>query len=48
MLAFIAVILVLGWVLGFGVFHVTNFFIHILLIAALISLIMFFVRRGRA
>lgn len=44
MLALIAAVLVLAWLLGFAVFHVAGFFIHILLIVAVISLILHFVR----
>jgi hypothetical protein len=42
------VILLLLWVLGFGVMHTAGFFIHLLLIAALISLVVHFVgpKRG--
>ena len=38
------IILLIGWVLGWGVFHVTGFLIHLLLIAAVIALILHFVR----
>ena len=38
------IILLLAWIFGFTLFHVTSFFIHILLIAAVIALIMHFVR----
>jgi hypothetical protein len=48
MFASIAVILLVLWLLSFIVFHVTSFLIHILLIVAVISLIMHFVRRRRA
>ena len=37
-------VLVVAWLLGLGVFHVAGGFIHILLIVAVISLIMHFVR----
>jgi Family of unknown function (DUF5670) len=40
----VALILVLAWIGGFVVFHVAGFFIHLLLILAVISLIMHFVR----
>lgn len=39
-----ALILVLAWIGGFVMFHVAGFFIHILLILAVISVIMHFVR----
>lgn len=38
------VILLIGWILGWGVFHVASGLIHILLIVAVISLILHFVR----
>lgn len=38
------IVLLLAWILGFTVFHVTSFLIHVLLIVAVISLIMHFVR----
>jgi hypothetical protein len=47
MLATIAVVLVILWLLGFFALHISSFLIHILLIAAVISVIMHFVR-GRA
>jgi Family of unknown function (DUF5670) len=44
----IAIVLVVLWLLGFVVFHVSSFLIHILLLVAVISLIWHFVagRRG--
>jgi hypothetical protein len=45
MFAAIAVILVVLWLLSFIVFHVSSFLIHILLIVAVISLVLHFVRR---
>lgn len=38
------IILLIGWILGWGVFHVAGFLIHILLIVAIIFLILHFVR----
>ncbi len=38
------IILLLAWILGWGVFHAAGFLIHILLIAAIIALILHFVR----
>jgi hypothetical protein len=38
------IILLLAWIFGFTLFHVTSFLIHILLIAAVIALILHFVR----
>lgn len=46
MLTIFAVLLVL-WLLGFTVFHVASGLIHLLLILAVISLVMHFVR-GRS
>ena len=43
---FFAVLLV-AWLLGFSVFHVAGGLIHILLVLAVISLILHFVRGGR-
>jgi hypothetical protein len=37
-------VLLVAWLLGLSVFHVAGGFIHILLIVAVISLIMHFVR----
>lgn len=48
MLLAIAVVLFIAWILGFVAFHVTAFFIHILLILAVIALIVHFVRPRRA
>jgi hypothetical protein len=50
MLLALALILVVGWLFGFFVFHVTAFAIHILLIVALGALVVHFLRmsnRGR-
>ena len=47
MLAFLAVILLIAWLLGFVAFHVTAGFIHILLICAVIALVLHLVR-GRS
>jgi hypothetical protein len=44
MLAAIAGVLLVLWLLGFLAFHVSSGFIHILLILAVISLIMHLVR----
>jgi hypothetical protein len=38
------IILLIAWILGWGVFHVAGAMIHILLIAAVIALILHFVR----
>ena len=41
-------VLLVAWVMGFTVFHVAGGLIHLLLIIALISLVLHFVRGGRA
>jgi hypothetical protein len=41
------VILLIGWILGWGVFHVAGGLIHLLLLVALISLVLHFVRGQR-
>lgn len=48
MFLILAVVLVLLWLGGFFLFHVSSFLIHLLLILALISIIMNFVRGRRA
>lgn len=47
MLLILAIILFLGWIFGFLVFHVTLWFIHLLLIFAVISIIFHFLRGSR-
>jgi hypothetical protein len=47
MFLIIALILILAWIGGFVVFHVASFLIHLLLIFAVISIILHFVR-GRS
>ena len=42
----IAIILVVGWVLGSFTFHVGGNLIHILLVLAVISLLLGIIRRG--
>lgn len=42
------VVLLLAWILGFGVFHVAGALIHILLVLAVIALVIHFVRGSRA
>lgn len=44
----IALFLFLAWIAAFVLFHVTVFFIHILLILAVIAIIAHFVRPKRA
>jgi uncharacterized membrane protein YtjA (UPF0391 family) len=41
------VILLIAWILGWTVLHVTSGLIHILLVVALISLVLHFVRGSR-
>ena len=48
MFLILAVVLVLLWIGGFTIFHVTSFLIHLLLIFAVISVIMHFVAGRRA
>lgn len=43
----IGIILFLAWIGGFVVFHVTSFFIHILLILAIIAIVFHFLRGSR-
>jgi Family of unknown function (DUF5670) len=48
MFLIVFVILLVAWLLGFTLFHVASGLIHLLLILALISIIMHFVRgRGK-
>ncbi|GAC1437871.1 MAG: hypothetical protein NVS1B11_03890 [Terriglobales bacterium] len=42
------VVLLIAWIMGFTVFHVAGSLIHLLLIFAVISLILHFVRGTRA
>ncbi len=44
MLAGIAAVLVILWLLGFLVLHVSSFLIHLLLLAAVIMVVMHFMR----
>ena len=43
MFLILAVVLVLLWVGGFFIFHITSFLIHLLLLFAIISVVMNFV-----
>lgn len=47
MLMIICAVLLIAWLLGLTAFHVAGGFIHLLLILAVISLVMHFVR-GRS
>ncbi len=48
MFLILALVLLILWAGGFFVFHVAGFFIHILIIVAVISLILHFVRGRNA
>jgi hypothetical protein len=41
------IVLLIAWLLGVGVFHVAGAMIHILLVLAVISLVLHFVRGAR-
>jgi hypothetical protein len=43
----IAAILFIAWALGFLVFHVAGFFIHVLLVIGVIALVLHFVAGNR-
>ena len=43
----LAIILAIAWLLGFTLFHAAGFAIHLLLIAALISVVVHFTKGGR-
>jgi hypothetical protein len=45
MLLFIFAVLVVLWLLGWGAFHVAGGLIHLVLIAAVVFLVLHFVRR---
>lgn len=47
MFIILAIILGIAWLLGFTVFHAAGFAIHLLLIAAAVSLIFHFLKGGR-
>lgn len=47
MLITLAVILLIAWLLGLVAFHVTAWFIHLLIVLAVISLVLHFVRGPR-
>ncbi|HTB56367.1 MAG TPA: lmo0937 family membrane protein [Polyangia bacterium] len=44
MLFWLGVILLIAWITGFGVFHVASAAIHVLIVLALISIVLHFVR----
>jgi len=41
------IVLLVGWLLAWAAFHVAGGFVHLLLVIAVISLIVHFVRGGR-
>ncbi len=45
MLLTIAVVLLILWLLGLVAFHVTSYFIHVLIVIAIIVAILHFMRR---
>jgi predicted lipid-binding transport protein (Tim44 family) len=47
LLYLIAVILIIGWIFGFFVFHVGGGLIHILLVIAIIAVLLRVIRGGR-
>ena len=48
MLFWLGVILLIAWITGFGFFHVASAAIHVLIVLALISILMHFIRGKRA
>jgi hypothetical protein len=48
MLAIIAVVLVLAWLAGFLVLHVSSALIHLLLLVAVVMIVLHFVRGRRS
>jgi hypothetical protein len=44
MFILLAIILAIAWVMGFTVFHVASFGIHLLIVLAVISLVLHLVR----
>ena len=47
MLLILAVILLVAWILGFAVFHITAGFIHLVIVDAVILFILHFIRGRR-
>jgi hypothetical protein len=47
MFILLAIILGIAWVLGFTVYHVASAGIHVLIVLAIVSAVLHFVRRGR-
>ena len=48
MLMIVFAVLLVAWLLGWGVFHVAGGLIHLLVILAVVSLVVHLVRGGRA
>jgi uncharacterized membrane protein YtjA (UPF0391 family) len=48
MLVWLAVILLIAWLLGWGVFHVAGGLIHVLLVVALVVFLVNFISGRRA
>jgi Family of unknown function (DUF5670) len=48
MLLILFIVLLVAWLLGWGLFHVAGGLVHLLLIVAIIALIVHFMRRRRA
>jgi Family of unknown function (DUF5670) len=48
MFLLLAIILGIAWIGGFAMFHVTSAAIHILLVLAIVSIVLHFVRGKRA
>jgi len=47
MLLILAIILGLAWIAGFGVFHVASTAIHVLIVLAIVSVVLHFVRGNK-
>jgi hypothetical protein len=48
MLFWLGVILLIAWITGFGVFHVASAAIHVLIVLAIISILIHFIRGKKA
>jgi hypothetical protein len=46
MLLLLAILFAIAWIFGFGIYHVSSFAIHFLLVAAVIAIILHFVGIG--
>lgn len=47
MLFWLGVILLVAWITGFGVFHVASAAIHVLIVLAVISILVHFIRGNK-